>query len=414
MDAPKKLPLFAQILIGMVAGAVTGFALGEKAAPLGEFGSLMISVIKGLAAPLLFFAVVDAFLTTEIRAKDAARLLAINALNATLALTIGLTLSNLIRPGVGFPAPPLVGDKPPGTLDVAQTLKDYVPTNLFRPFVSDSIISIILIAVLIGLSLRKASQETEEYRGLIQHLVRVAYRSLQIAIGWVIRLIPLAVFAVVAKTVGEHGFAPVSGLAVYLGVALLGIGLQVTLVYQAWILVVARMSLVHFWKGVREAAVYALGASSSLATLPVTLRSLDKMGVSRESSTLAACVGTNLNNDSILLYEAMAALFVAQAYGIDLSLGDQLTIAAAAALAGIGIAGVPDAGLISLALVLGTVGLPVEILPLLLTVDWILSRARATANVVCDFVVAILLDRFSGAPREEGGPPPSESKAQEA
>src|SRR5690606_27961734 len=125
-----------------------------------------------------------------------------------------------------------------------------------------------------------------------------------------------------------------------------------------------------------------------------------------------ACVGTNLNNDSILLYEAMAALFVAQAYGIDLSLGDQLTIAAAAALAGIGIAGVPDAGLISLALVLGTVGLPVAILPLLLTVDWSLSRARATANVVCDFVVAILLDRFSGAP--EGGPPPSENKAEEA
>lgn len=411
MNAPTKLPLFAQILVGMVLGGVAGFMLGEKAAPLGEFGSLMIAVIKGLAAPLLFFAVVDAFLTTAIRAKDAARLLGINALNASLALTIGLTLSNLLQPGRDFPAPPLAGDRPPGTLDVAQSLKDYIPTNLFRPFVSDSIISIILIAVLVGLSLRKASQETEEHRGLIQHLVRVGYRSLQIAIGWVIRLIPLAVFAVVAKTVGEHGLAPVRGLAVYLGVALVGIALHVAVVYQAWILLVARMSLGRFWSGVREAAVYALGASSSLATLPVTLRSLDKMGVSRESSTLAACVGTNLNNDSILLYEAMAALFVAQAYGIDLSLADQLTVAAAAALAGIGIAGVPDAGLISLALVLGTVGLPVEILPLLLTVDWILSRARATANVVCDFVVAILLDRFSGASRAPEGSPPRESGA---
>lgn len=391
-----KLPLFAQILLGMAMGAGLGLILGERAAPLGELGALMIGVIKGLAAPLLFFAVVDAFLTAEIRARDALRLIAINALNASLALTIGLVLSNLIQPGRGFPAPPVTPTQTQKSLDLVQTFKGYIPTNLFRPFVDDSIISIIFVAVLVGLALRKVEREAEEtHAGVVRHLVHVAYRSLQVAIGWIIKLIPLAVFAVVAKTVGEHGFAPAKGLALYLSVALAGICLQVLVVYQAWILFVARMPLWRFWSGVREALVYALGASSSLATLPVTLRSLKGMGVSHESSTLAACVGTNLNNDSILLYEAMAALFVAQAYGIDLSLSEQLVVAGAAALAGIGIAGVPDAGLISLALVLGTVGLPIEILPLLLTVDWILSRARAASNVVCDFVVAILLDRFS-------------------
>lgn len=385
----------------MALGAAVGLSLGDRAAPLGEFGSLMISVIKGLAAPLLFFAVLDAFLTTTIRAKDALRLLAINGVNAGLALTIGLTLSNLVQPGRDFPAPPASGDHVRNTLDVTQTFKGYIPTNFLRPFVDDSIISIILIAVLIGLALRKVERDDETpHAGVVRHLVHVGYQSLQVAIGWIIRLIPLAVFAVVAKTVGEYGFEPVKGLAIYLSVALVGILLQVLIVYQAWIRLVARMPLRRFWSGVREALVYALGASSSLATLPVTLRSLEGMGVSRESSTLAACVGTNLNNDSILLYEAMAALFVAQAYGIHLSLSEQLVIAAAAALAGIGIAGVPDAGLISLALVLGTVGLPIEILPLLLTVDWILSRARAASNVVCDFVVAILLDHFSTGPTD--------------
>jgi Na+/H+-dicarboxylate symporter len=156
------------------------------------------------------------------------------------------------------------------------------------------------------------------------------------------------------------------------------------------------MSLVRFWAGARDAVVYALGASSSLATLPVTLRCLDRMGVSPQSARLAACVGTNLNNDGILLYEAMAVLFVAQVYGINLSVAQQLVAAVSCVIAGIGIAAVPDAGLISLSLVLATVGLPSEIVPLLLTVDWLLSRCRAMTNVTSDILVAVLLDGFGG------------------
>jgi Na+/H+-dicarboxylate symporter len=120
------------------------------------------------------------------------------------------------------------------------------------------------------------------------------------------------------------------------------------------------------------------------------------MGVSPASARLAACVGTNLNNDGILLYEAMAVLFVAQAHGIPMSLSQQVAAAIACLIAGIGIAGVPEAGLISLSLVLATVGLPLELLPLLLTVDWLLSRARAMTNVTSDMLVAVLLDRFGG------------------
>src|SRR5207253_172658 len=131
----------------------------------------------------------------------------------------------------------------------------------------------------------------------------------------VITLVPLAVFGVVARTIGRDGFGPLVGLAAYVGVAILGLAIQVLVVYQAWIVLVARLSLRQFWAGARDAVVYALGSSSSLATLPVTLRCLDRMGVSPQSARMAACVGTNLNNDGILLYEAMAVLFVAQVYG---------------------------------------------------------------------------------------------------
>lgn len=399
----RDIPLFLKIAAAMVAGGLLGLWLGPRAAPLGEIGALVIALIKALAPPLLFLAILDSFLTADIQKKDAFRLLSINATNAAIALVIGLSISNIFQPGRSLTPPSSTATVvPPETLDFAAALKGYIPTNIFRPFLEDALISIILIAVFLGLALRATKLEQKATGDSsfqsIEAWIKTAYRTVQIAIGWIVRLVPLAVFSVVAKTVGEHGLAPLSGLAVYVGVALFGILLHVAVVYQGWILLVAKMPLRRFWSGCRDALVYALGASSSLATLPVTLRSLERMGVSKESSTLAACIGTNLNNDSILLYEAMAALFVAQAYGIDLSFGQQLVVAGACVIAGIGIAGVPDAGLISLTLVMGTVGLPVEILPLLLTVDWILSRARAASNVTCDFVVAILLDRFRDKP----------------
>src|SRR5262249_40611991 len=155
-------------------------------------------------------------------------------------------------------------------------------------------------------------------------------------------------------------------------------------------------------------------SNSSLATLPLTLSALDRLGVSRSSSALGACVGTNFNNDGIILYEGMAVLFVAQAHGLNLDLGHQLIAAASCLIAAIGVAGVPEAGRVSLALVLTTVGLPLEILPLLLTVDWIVGRARSVNNVLADMVLSILVDsraRARPAVSASAAPAPSDRQA---
>ena len=132
--------------------------------------------------------------------------------------------------------------------------------------------------------------------------------------------------------------------------------------------------------------------ASSLATVPVTLRALDKLGVSLRSSRLVVLVGTNLNNDGILLYEAMAVVFVAQAHGLELGLAQQVSLFAIAVVAGVGISGIPEAGLISLAIVMTTVGLPLDLVPLLLTVDWALGRLRAATNVLSDLTVSVVID----------------------
>jgi len=409
------VPFVARIVIAMLAGGLVGWVFGPRVARLGEIGSVVIDLVKGLAGPLLFFAVLDAFLKTKVNAKGAALMVGISLTNALIAVLIGLTLSNTLRPGVRPEAATSARSRPassggdpkpvPGAaglrkIDFVRELTGYLPKNVVQPFLDNSVISIVVLAVLTGASLRKVKSEqirarVRSYR-VVESFVATAFRTTEVMLMAVISLIPLAVFGVVARTVGGGDFSKFLELGWYVAVAVLGLAIQVLVVYQAWLVFGARVSLRWFWSGARDAVVYALGASSSLATLPVTLRCLGRMGVSPQSARLAACVGTNLNNDGILLYEAMAVLFVAQAYGIELSVGQQLLAAASCVIAGIGIAAVPDAGLISLTLVLGTVGLPTEIVSLLITVDWILSRCRAATNVTSDILVAVLLDRFSG------------------
>jgi DAACS family dicarboxylate/amino acid:cation (Na+ or H+) symporter len=173
--------------------------------------------------------------------------------------------------------------------------------------------------------------------------------------------------------------------------------LQICLVYPLWIRLVARLSLKRFWEAAKKPIVCAFGTNSSLATVPLTLNALDSLGVSKSASRLGTCIGTNFNNDGILLYEAMAVLFVAQAYGVELSLGQQVMAAVMSLVAAVGVAGVPEAGVVSLSLVLTAVGLPLDILPLLLTVDWIVARMRSVTNVLSDMTVSAAIDGLGGA-----------------
>jgi len=166
-------------------------------------------------------------------------------------------------------------------------------------------------------------------------------------------------------------------------------------VLAAW-LIGRRSPRVYLGEGA-PAIVSGMSMNSSLATVPLTLQSLARMKISDASARLSACVGTNLNNDGIVLYDAMAALFLSQALGYDLTLSQQAMVALASLMAGIGISGIPDAGLIVLPLVLATVGLPepviVGVLPVLFSVDWLIGRLRSGVNVMSDMLVAILLDR---------------------
>jgi Na+/H+-dicarboxylate symporter len=391
-----------QIILALILGAVVGKVFGTSIGSLGEIGKVVIVLIKAAATPLLFFVILSSILTSEISGKLGSKLIMITSFNSICALIIGIGLSQIFRAGESLSqihstmtTPEQLAKYAGQKINFIESFKAYFPESFMKPFVDNAVISLIFIALLLGFALRKVrTHANEDEKKIIEkftHFLSIMTKMFEVALTWLVHLVPLAVFGVVAKTVGEFGFEPLKGLSQYLAVGMTGLFLHVFIVYQGWLLFKG-IPLRYFWRKVRATLVYAWGVNSSLATLPLTLKSLDELKVSKKASTLGACVGTNLNNDGILLYEGMAVFFVAQAAGIQMDLTTQLTAALICVMGTIGIAGIPEAGFITLSLVLTTVGLPTEILPMLLTVDWILGRGRSVVNVLGDMTVSIALD----------------------
>jgi Na+/H+-dicarboxylate symporter len=415
----SKLPLYVRVVIGVVLGSLCGLAFGEGSIlfgltnkHLGDLGLLVIRLLRALAVPLIFFGVVDAFVRTEITGKQGVKLVLICLFNVSVAFLIGMTLINTFRPGEawkdrldaieGVAAGGPARKAPEGTsLDPMKNIQGYVPANLVDPFQKDNgnVISVVFPATLIGISLRRLIDKHGRDSAVFR-LAEIAEGGFEVLVGvlaMVVQAIPFAVFGVLAQVIGKDGMKVFGDLGIY--VAAMGSGLLLHAlgyyVLAAW-LIGRRSPRVYLGEGA-PAIVSGMSMNSSLATVPLTLQSLARMKISDASARLSACVGTNLNNDGIVLYDAMAALFLSQALGYDLTLSQQAMVALASLMAGIGISGIPDAGLIVLPLVLATVGLPepviVGVLPVLFSVDWLIGRLRSGVNVMSDMLVAILLDR---------------------
>jgi Na+/H+-dicarboxylate symporter len=387
-----------KILIAMALGVITGVVFGANVAGLGLVGKLFIQLIKVMAVPLVFFSIIDALITAKLSWAGARKLGFVVVINTSIALLIGLTLSNIVQPGLFFErsVASIEGVQPPkvDSIDFGKVVSSVIPTSIVAPFAENNVIAVVLLALLLGTALRQHLAGGRADYELIQaeRMIRTVLSVWNSGLMLLVRLVPFAVFCVTARTVGEYGFEPFKGLALYIALAIAGMLLQIILVYPVWIRFVAGIPMSRFIQLAKKPVVYAFGTNSSLATLPLTLEALDTLKVSKTSSRLGACIGTNLNNDGIVLYEAMAVLFVAQAFGFHLTIEQQVLAACLSLVAAIGVAGVPEAGVVSLSLVLTAVGLPLEIVPLLLTVDWIVARMRSVTNVLSDMTVSIGID----------------------
>ena len=386
-----NLPLYGRIIIGVILGVATGLLLGNQAAFLAVPGKLVLRLLGALAPPLILAAIVHTFMTTHLGGPLAVRLPRLLLMNTLVAITIGLTVANVIQPGRGAglaPSEPSV--ETTATVNPLVAFIENVPKSLLGPLGDDGkVIGVIFVAVAFGMALR-----TERHRplGTVEHLVELVLESLIKILHWIIAVVPLAVFGIVASIVGTEGFAQFQALGVFVLSVLLALAIQATY-YLVRIRFGSWVRPRELLRDGRDALVMAFSTASSTATMPVTYAVLkDRVGLRDQSASMGALVGANFNNDGTALYEAMAALFIAQMIGMDLSIHQQFMVVLTSVIASVGAAGIPEAGLVTMTMVFTAVGLPVQFIPVLLTVDWFLDRCRTAINVMGDMNVSCLLD----------------------
>ena len=383
-----SLPLYVRILIGLAVGIVVGLAVGPSAKSLDLPARLILRILGALAPPLILFAVVHAIVTAQIHGRIALRLGGLLLLNTTVAIVVGLFVANVLRPGRHASlAHPNVSTAPKA--DIVTQLLDNIPDSLVRPFVENKVIGVVLIAVAFGLAARslKGAQQKQAI-----DLTALGFSGILAVLSWVIQLVPFAVFGKVASIVGTSGFRPFAALGMFVVAVLVALAIQATY-YLLRIRLGSWVRPRELIRATRDALVMAFSTASSTITMPVTYERLrNRVGLRESSASLGALVGSNFNNDGTALYEAMAALFIAQMLGIDLTLGDQILVVLTSVVASVGAAGIPEAGLVTMTLVFTAVKLPTEYIALLLTVDWFLDRCRTTINVMGDMNIASLLD----------------------
>jgi Na+/H+-dicarboxylate symporter len=387
----RATPLYLRIIGAVALGVAVGVTLGEQAAALEIPAKLVLRLLGALAPPLILLAIMQALMRAHLGGRQALRLVTLLATNTLVAIGIGLLVANVLQPGSWSQATP--AHEPAKAAAAANPLAqflDNVPKSIAGPFSDNgAVMGVIFIAVAMGVALR--SLRHHDVR-TVEDLVHVALESLITILHWIIDLVPLAVFGVVASIIGVKGFRDFLALGGFVVAVLAALTLQAGY-YLTRVKLESWAPPLYVLRGVRDALVMAFSTGSSTATMPVTYARLrDNVGLREQSASMGALVGANFNNDGTALYEAMSALFVAQLLGMQLTLSQQFIVVVTSIVASVGAAGIPEAGLVTMTMVFKAVALPTDYIAMLLTVDWFLDRCRTAINVMGDVTVSCLLD----------------------
>ncbi len=388
MTKRKLPPLYVQILIALVLGVAAGELLPKSwTSRLDIPAQMLLQFLGAIAPPLILIAVMRALITAKVKGRLAGKMFFLLALNTLVAILIGLLVANVLRPGGhGSLAP---GEEQHVGGDIVKQLLSNIPSSLIKPLVDNNVIGVIIIAVTFGLACRRL--ETPRQDKIVAGL-NIAFDLILIVLHWIIVLVPLAVFCKVAFYVGTKGYDPFKKLGWFIVAVLVALLLQATY-YLIRVWMSSWVPPLKLIRGTRDALAIAFSTGSSVVAMPVTYANLrEKVGLREDAASLGALVGSNFNNDGTALYEAMAALFVAQLIGVELSLGQQAMVVLTSVVASVGAAGIPEAGLVTMTLVFNAVHLPIGYITLLLPVDWFLDRCRTMINVMGDMNVSCILD----------------------
>ncbi|MBZ4417305.1 dicarboxylate/amino acid:cation symporter [Myxococcus sp. RHSTA-1-4] len=393
-----RIPFWQRVLGAFVLGAVVGWLVGEPAGPWFQpLGTLYVNLIKMIATPLVFFAVINAVAALHGQKSVAAlggRTFLWFAITAALAVGVGLVTAAVLRPGLGVGqlhvAEPFKPRDVPGPM---QVLLDVVPTNPFAALAGGKILQVIFFAGLLGFALVKLGEKTARLR----ELVREASDAMIQVTRFVLELTPLGTFGLIAALVGTYGFERLLPLGRLVFALYLACALHIVFVYGG-LLLAHGLNPLRFFRGAAPGMQVAFVSSSSFASLPVSLRSVThNLGVNKDYASFAVPLGASIKMDGCgAIYPAIASLFVAQYFGLELSASQYFIILLASVLGSFGTAGVPGTAVVMATVVLSSAGLPLEGLGYLLAIDRVLDMMRTLTNVTGQMLVPVLVAREEG------------------
>jgi Na+/H+-dicarboxylate symporter len=393
-----RIPLWQRVIGALVLGVVVGLLWGPGAESIKWIGDFFIRAIRMLVVPLILFSLVAGVAAIGDLKKlgtVGGRALLIFVLSGFASVGLGLTLGTLVTPGAGrtFELPEGAAVPEPAQTGVTDMILAMIPSNPVQTMAQGDVLPLIVFALLFGIGILMAGKDAEP----VARGVDAAALVMQKMTMLVMELTPFGVFALMAWVAGTFGFDALIPLASLVGLNYLGCLLIIFVIYGGLVKFVAKLPVVDFFRGMADAMAVAYSTASSSATLPVTLRCVQRnLGVSRSVSSFVVSLGATINMNGTAMYLGLATLFGAQIFGVTLGIGDYVMIAITATLGAIGAAGIPGAGLIMMGLVFTSVGVPLETIAFVAGVDRIMDMMRTTTNITGDGAVAVAVARMTG------------------
>lgn len=392
-----KIPLWQRVIAALILGVITGLAWGPEAASIKWIGDFFIKAIKMLVVPLIFFSLVAGVAAIgDLRKLGSVggRAVLLFLMTGIIAVSTGLLLGTVIDPGAGIIAPPIAAvaetAAAPSATDMILAI---VPDNPVAAMANGDVLQLIVFSLLFGIGIVLAGKEANG----LQRGMEAGSLVMQKVTMIVMELTPFGVFALIAWVAGTMGTDALIGLIKLVGGLYLGCAIMIAIVYVCVLQFIARVPPLDFFRGMIDAQAVAYSTASSNATLPVTLRCVQRnLGVSKSTSGFVVSLGATINMDGTALYLGMATIFGATIFGVDLSLSDYLIVAVLSTVASIGAAGIPGAGLIMMTLVFGAVGVPLETIGIVAGIDRIMDMMRTMTNVTGDATVTVAVAAMTG------------------
>ena len=413
MNTKKPMSLTSRVILGMVAGILTGFAIRTLFADNGFVdtyivnglfevgGQIFVASLKMLVVPLVFVSLVcgtSSLKDLSTLGRMGGKTLAFYITTTAVAITLALTMGHLFQPGAGADLTAASSFKSAEAPSLGQVIINMFPTNPISAMAEGKTLQVIVFAVLFGIAISAAGKQGERIASFFSDLNEVIMKLVAILMN----LAPFGVFFLMAKLFTGLGLSAIINLAEYFLVLAGTLLIHGLVTYSVMLKGLTGLSPITFLKKMEDAVMFAFSTASSNATIPVTMETVkNRMGVENRVSSFTVPLGATVNMDGTAIMQGVATAFIAQAFNIDLTMGDYLMVIMTATLASIGTAGVPGVGLVMLAMVLNQVGLPLEGIALIMGVDRLLDMIRTAVNITGDSAVTVIVAKSEGALNEE-------------